>query len=92
MNSICPSHLSSSGEDFLLLDIRELFEFNTYRGVFPNLKNIPFSEFDEELPTLDKNRKTLLICNNGLRSRTAVQFLADDGYSAGFHIAFLIRF
>ena len=81
MNSICPSHLSSSGEDFLLLDIRERFEFNTYRGVFPNLKNIPFSEFDEELPTLDKSRKTLLICNNGLRSRTAVQFLTERGFS-----------
>ena len=81
MNSICPSHLASSAEDFLLLDIRERFEFNTYRGVFPNQKNIPFSEFDEELPTLDKSRKTLLICNNGLRSRTAVQFLTERGFS-----------
>ena len=81
MNSICPSHLASSAEDFLLLDIRERFEFNTYRAVFPDQKNIPFSEFDEELPNLDKNRKTVLICNNGLRSRTAVQFLAERGFT-----------
>ena len=64
MNTICPSHLASLGEDFLLLDIRERFEFNTYRGVFPNQKNIPFSEFDEELPNLQRNRKLILICNN----------------------------
>ena len=81
MNTICPSHLASLGEDFLLLDIRERFEFNTYRAVFPDQKNIPFSEFDEELPNLDKNRKTVLICNNGLRSRTAVQFLAERGFT-----------
>ena len=64
MNSICPSQLASSGEDFLLLDIRERFEFNTYRAVFPNQKNIPFSEFDEELANLQRNRKLILICNN----------------------------
>ena len=81
MNSICPSNLASSEEDFLLLDIRERFEFNTYRAVFPNQKNIPFSEFDEELSALDKNRKTVLIFNNGLRSRTAVQFLAERGFT-----------
>lgn len=81
MNNICPSTLTTLTEDFVLLDIRERFEFNTYRGDFPHYLNIPFSEFDEELPNLDKKRKTILICNNGLRSRTAVQFLAERGFT-----------
>ncbi|MCW4452972.1 hypothetical protein OK344_12240 [Kaistella sp. BT6-1-3] len=78
MNSICPSHLSSSGEDFLLLDIRERFEFNTYRRVFPNLKNIPFSEFDEELPTLDKSRKTLLTVTTDCAAEPPCSFLPKE--------------
>ena len=81
MNSICPSTITTLAEDFLLLDIRERFEFNTYRAVFRNYMNIPFSEFDEELPALERNRKLILICNNGLRSRTAVQFLAERGFT-----------
>ena len=81
MSSIFPSSLTTLAEDFLLLDIRERFEFNTYRADFPNYLNIPFSEFDEELPNLQRNRKLILICNNGLRSRTAVQFLAERGFS-----------
>ena len=81
MSSICPSSLTTLTENFLLLDIRERFEFNTDRADFPNYLNIPFSEFDEELPNLQRNRKLILICNNGLRSRTAVQFLAERGFT-----------
>ena len=81
MSSICPSILTTLAEDFLLLDIRERFEFSTYRAEFPNYLNIPFSEFDEELPNLQRNSKFILICNNGLRSRTAVQFLTERGFT-----------
>ena len=81
MSSICPSSLTTLSEDFLLLDVRERFEFNTYRADFPKSRNIPFSEFDEELPNLQRNRKLILICNNGLRSQTAVQFLTERGFS-----------
>lgn len=81
MKRICPSILATSADDFLLVDIRERFEFNTYRADFRNYINIPFSEFDEELSALDKSRKLILICNNGLRSRTAVQFLTERGFA-----------
>ena len=81
MKSLCPLHIFSDSEQFLLVDVRERFEFDTYRAVYSSLLNIPFSEFDEELDALDKNQKTILICNNGVRSRTAARYLAERGFA-----------
>lgn len=80
MKSVCPSSLFTETEKNLLLDVREKFEFDTYRAIFSHQINIPFSEFDDEINSISKNQKIILVCNNGLRSRTAAQFLKERGF------------
>ncbi len=80
MKSICPNKIQSLKEDFLLIDIREKFEFDTHKADSQNLINIPFSEIDENLEILPKNKLLILICNNGLRSETAMRYLMERNF------------
>ena len=79
-HSICPTTISQLPAGTLLLDVREKFEYNTYRSSIEGLENMPFSEFDQALPSLDKSRAIVLFCNNGLRSQTAARFMRERGF------------
>lgn len=81
MKSVCPTNLVSKNKDFALIDVREKFEFDTYRANSDGQFNIPFSEFDEFPGSFSKTQKLILICNNGLRSRTAAQYLSERGFT-----------
>ena len=80
MKSICPTQIHSLKEDILLMDIREKFEFESYRANFENINNIPFSEIEEHLQDIPKDISLILICNNGLRSKTAAKFLRERDF------------
>lgn len=80
MISICPTKIKSLKEDFLLIDIREKFEFDTYKADFQDVINVPFSEIDENLEILPKHKLLILICNNGLRSETATKYLMERNF------------
>ena len=67
--------------DFQLLDVRENLEFHTHNvgGI-----NIPLGQLsqliaDDDLE-LDTEKTTIVICQRGLRSKTAKQILTNAGY------------
>ena len=62
------------------MDVREKFEFETYSADLENIANIPFSELENEIENLPKDKTILLICNNGLRSKTAAKYLHERGF------------
>jgi len=68
-----------SGETLNLLDVREEIEFHTY-----NIggKNIPLSKVNENINKLGYNKtdEIIVICKAGLRSQTATDLLARNGY------------
>ena len=76
------ANLSASDiSQWLLIDVRENLEFQTL-----NIggRNIPVgklqSAIDEEDFVEDKNRVILVICQRGIRSRTAKTILEQNGY------------
>ncbi|HEX8378821.1 MAG TPA: HesA/MoeB/ThiF family protein [Pedobacter sp.] len=52
-------------EDIVLIDVREENEFEAFNigGI-----NVPFSEIEELLTSFDKDKKTIIICQTGVRS------------------------
>lgn len=76
--------IMDSGEEYILLDVRSEEEFAEKH--IPGAVLIPHTEIadraEEELP--DKEKKILVYCRSGNRSKIAAQILADLGYTGVF--------
>lgn len=68
-----------NGETLNLLDVREKIEYHTYNigGT-----NVPLSLLNSEtnLPGWNKSDEIIIICQAGLRSKTAQSILSLNGY------------
>ena len=73
--------IMDSGEEYILLDVRSEEEFAEKH--IPGAVLIPHTEIadraEEELQ--DKEKKILVYCRSGNRSKVAAQVLADLGYT-----------
>jgi adenylyltransferase/sulfurtransferase len=79
---ITPRELSgrlSRGEDLLLIDVREQFEWDIAR--IEGARLVPLATLPESLDSLDKAREVVVYCKGGTRSRAAATHLADAGFS-----------
>ena len=89
-----PSHLSSNpditaaelherlmtGEQLLIVDVREPIEFHTHNIGGENIPLGKLTQEPDEVP-FDEGDEIILICQAGLRSRTAQQMLQLNGYT-----------
>ena len=66
-----------AGEDFLLLDVREPHEYENANlgGLSIPLKTLPF-----RLDKLTKDKKIVVHCHSGQRSKQAIKILQEQGY------------
>lgn len=73
--------IMDSGEDFVILDVREQDEFD--QGHIPGAILIPYTKIankaEEMLP--DKDKQILVYCRSGRRSKIAAESLAALGYT-----------
>ena len=73
--------IMDSGEDFILLDVREQDEYDS--GHIPGAVLIPYTEIEKraeaELP--EKDAQILVYCRSGRRSKIASQSLVNSGYT-----------
>lgn len=74
-------NMISNQEDFVLVDVREEDEYN--EGHIPTSILVPLgtieTEFEKEV--LDKNKKIVIYCRSGNRSKTAYKIIKDLGYT-----------
>lgn len=68
-----------SGRPFLLLDVREPFEFEMARIEGSNL--IPLGDLPGRIGELDPEKEIFVICHSGVRSGRAAEFLRSAGFS-----------
>ncbi|MCD6633144.1 rhodanese-like domain-containing protein [Lactococcus cremoris] len=59
-----------------LIDVREVEEFK--RGHISGARNLPLSQLTAQ--SLNKNKKYLLICQSGMRSKKAYKILSKADY------------
>ena len=73
--------IMDSGEDIVILDVREQDEYDA--GHIPGAVLIPYTRIEEQSGAMlpDKNRTILVYCRTGRRSKIAAQSLAELGYS-----------
>ena len=72
-------------EDFVLLDVREPFEWDIAK--IPGAILIPLGELPSRLSELDPSGELVIQCKSGGRSANAVQFLQSNGFSKVSNLA-----
>ncbi len=63
----------------LLLDVRELWEFD--RCHIAGAMLVPMGTIPTQLNTLDPDRETVVICHHGVRSYHVAKFLEHNGFN-----------
>jgi rhodanese-related sulfurtransferase len=71
--------------DLLLLDVRTSQEFFML-GHIPGARLLPIHELPGNLESMDPARKTVVICEHGIRSHDASHFLHHHGFADIGHL------
>ncbi len=73
--------IMDSGEEYVLLDVREQDEFDA--GHIPGAILIPYTEIENKAEEMlpDKDKQILVYCRSGRRSKIAAEALSKLGYS-----------
>jgi len=71
--------LADSGEDFLLLDVREPDEIQRY-GTLPNYMNIPVGEIEQRMREIPRDEPIVVACERGGRAGRAATAMEKAGF------------
>lgn len=74
--------LIDSKEDVFILDVRSEAEYN--RGHIKGAYFIPVSDLIDRLSEVAKDKDVIVLCEGGMRSRSAAKQLLDRGYTRVF--------
>lgn len=72
--------MMQDGKEFILLDCRELWEYETARIEGATL--IPMQEIPQKLDELPKDKTVVVYCHAGVRSYSAASWLKRQGVNA----------
>jgi rhodanese-related sulfurtransferase len=67
-----------------VLDVREDWEFS--RGRVPGAVNVPLKKLPLRAPQLKHDKPYAVICQSGSRSRSATNFLLDQGFEGAVSV------
>ena len=84
MQSISVKKLHEQLEHFVLIDVREKWEWDITH--IPGSIHIPLKDIATRNDELDQNRAIAVICHHGGRSAKAVAFLLQHGFSAVYNV------
>jgi len=88
MKQISPdelNHLMDRGENILLLDVREPWEFEICK--IDGSENIPMNDVPDTTNQLDKAYPIAVICHHGMRSQQVARFLEINGFNNVLNLA-----
>ena len=68
----------SRGEDLVLLDVREPYEFQA--GHLEDAQHIPMQQVPHSVDQLPRNKEVVVYCRTGGRSARVQQFLMSQGF------------
>lgn len=89
MRNITPPELKewldSDRSDPLILDIREVWEYQ--RSHIEDSQLVPMQTVPARMFELDRTRDIVVMCHHGVRSRFLVQFLEQQGFNNLYNLA-----
>jgi len=71
--------LADSGEEFVLVDVRESNEIEEY-GTLPNYIHIPLGQIAERMSEVPRDKRIVVACERGRRAGTAAAAMQEAGY------------
>ena len=74
-----------SEQDLILLDVRELAEYQIAR--IENSLLIPLGQLSNNLTKLAREQPLAVICHHGIRSQQAAEYLAFCGFSQVYNVS-----
>jgi sulfur-carrier protein adenylyltransferase/sulfurtransferase len=88
LNELSLSEFEKIKEDFILLDIRESFEFaeKNLGGI-----NMPYSNFDIKKLEHLKNKEIILVCYSGEKSKKVIELLQKNNFQKLYNLKGGIR-
>ncbi len=72
------------GEDPVLLDVREPWEFALAR--IEGARLMPMAQILDRLPDLDPEQETVVICHHGARSAYVTRVLDRSGFESAYNL------
>ena len=72
------------GEEPILLDVREPWEFSLSR--IEGARLVPMAEIFDRLPALDAQAETVVICHHGTRSAYVTRILDRTGFENAYNL------
>jgi rhodanese-related sulfurtransferase len=75
-----PNYFELISKGTKVVDVRTNSEFK--QGHFPSSINIPLDSINQQIDTLQKFEKIILVCRSGLRARNAKAILKEKGIEA----------
>ncbi len=72
------------GEEPILLDVREPWEFSLAR--IEGSRLLPMAEIFDHLPDLDPHAETVVICHHGARSAYVTRILDRSGFESAYNL------
>ena len=76
--------LMEEEENLLLVDVRELHEYN--EGHIPGAFLLPLGDLETDYELLERDQTIVLICRSGRRSAEAAEFLVQQGYENVYNL------
>ena len=73
-----------AAEPFLLLDVREPFEWDICH--IPGAKLVPLGELPAQMQTWDRAGEIVVLCKSGIRSAKALHRLKEAGFANAWHV------
>ncbi len=75
----------SAAEELVLLDVRELNEFEYAR--IEGSQHIPLNQIPQRMNEIDNTVCCVVICHHGMRSQQAADFLVHSGFSNIYNLS-----
>ena len=76
--------MRDAGQDFILLDVRELHEVQT--ASIAGAHHIPMREVPGRMTELPKDKQIVVMCHHGGRSERVAAFLESQGFSGAVNL------
>ena len=73
------SRLAQAGDQPILLDVRESWEYNLC--ALPGSVHIPMGQIPARLADIPQGRPLIVVCHHGMRSYQVAEFLLARGFS-----------
>ena len=75
--------LLRTNKNFQIVDVRESYEF--HGGNIGGI-SVPLNILEDEIEKIDREKKNIIVCRSGVRSKKATQLMLDKGFDNVFNL------